>query len=247
MLLKKDLQLKKERKNKEKQCKFGAKSCFYKYNQNKKEENEEKEIDICPESPCLINLYDFGTHKRIIRYYIQEHFFEEALYYMENLIPQFPIECNLDKLDEYKSKTTKKELEEDDKRSMPIGCRLFYEQTCAEKILDVILLRQKSFSNNTMEEEEKASHRDYINTFKDILFDNLTRLEHLAISKREELRDKKLEREYNIQLTKAQMGDLETKSLQTPINKDVEDALRSGTSKDKDKKKTIKKEVSGVK
>ena len=119
---------------------------------------------------------------------------------------------------------------------MPIGCQLYLVVDKLSTLKTDVIYKYKKIIDNEEEElslDGKVKNLEAKQKFSKTLRGNLTRLEHLVNSKKEEIRKEKELREYNIRLTEAQMGKLKPKSVELPINKDVEDAMQEGTKKRK--------------
>lgn len=212
-------------------CQKGEKICFDKSKAKKGED------PACPHSPCPVNLYDFGTHRRIIEHYTKNQQWDDAFYYFTDLESKFPIFCEVNNLDLL--------LEENQERETSVDCQLYIEikhlSTYRKSIYRDLGLGIENLSSQGKKrlEENKLD-------FDETMDNCIIRLKHLAKAKKQDLEELKAKREYQIQITKAQMGNLKPESLEMPIQKEVEDATQQTTeekkkSKPKSKKNEIKK------
>ena len=213
-----------------------------------------KKNPICGFSPCPLNLDDFGTHQRIIEYFLRIKKWDEAFYYFRNLMNKFPLDCNVDQMNDILEKRLENPEVTFDKKSLPIGCQLYIEIDELSNLKNDNLFYYESLREDRISKEGQKKYNSGVKSFNHGLIANLIRLEHLVNSKKEDIRKEKEEREYKIELTKAQMGNLKVKSLELPIQKDVEDAIteKSGSSAPKSKptpkntKKKKAKDISGI-
>jgi len=216
-----------------------------------------KDNPICAFSPCPLNLDDFGTHQRIIEFYLRLKKWDEAFYYFRNLMNKFPLDCNIDQMNDILEKRLENPNANFDKKALPIGCQLYIEIDELSNLKNDNLYYYESLKEDRISKEGQKKYNSGVKSFKHGLIANLIRLEHLVNSKKEEIRKEKEEREYKIELTKAQMGNLKPKSLELPIQGDVENAITEKTTKPgssapkskpkpKNSKKKKAKDISGI-
>jgi hypothetical protein len=189
------------------------------------EENGQNKImiDVCPHSPCIANLYKFGIHEKIIELNIRMREFDDSYSYFKDLVPQFPIDCDLTQLEKYKK---------DGIDDLPAGCKLFVKNTELRKEKDDILALM-----NTVSEKGNKLLYAKIESFRANIMDNLERLSHLAIDKRQKTRDIITERKFKLLSISAQVGDLKAKSMELPIDGNVEKTIKETTDGEKPKSK----------
>lgn len=213
---------------------------------------------ICNFSPCILNLDEFGTHQRIIEHFLRYKKWDEAFYYFRNLMNKFPIDCDIEQM----NSIIEKRMDDPNghnKKDLPIGCRLYVEIDELSNIKNDNLYYYENLKSDQISREGQKKYDAGIKTFRHGLIGNLLRLEHLVNSKKEEIRKEEEERKYKIELTKAQMGNLKPKSLELPIQGDVENAITEKTTspkpqnsapkpkpKAKDPKKKKAKDISGI-
>lgn len=194
---------------------------------------------VCPFSPCPLNLNDFGRHQQIIEYYLNKEELDDAFYYFRDLMGKFPIDCDVSQLNGILEERRKTNTQKTNKKAMPVGCQLYIEVDRLTTLKNDVIYKYEEIPREELSRDGLKLYIQAKQQFSKKLRGNLTRLEHLVNSKKEEIRKEKVERAYNIELTRAQMGTLKPKSVEMPINQDVTDALQ-GTQKTKNKK------VSGI-
>jgi hypothetical protein len=136
--------------------------------------------DLCEASPCPLNRFRFGFHKRVLFQYLKEERFEKAYFYFQDLMPRFNIRCSIKMPLKFR-----KGGDEDEK--IPPGCKLFIVSNDLFKLLNRII--------ETNPDDSTTSLDDYgllVTEFKETLFGNVERLERLAIDDRYKTRLKKL-------------------------------------------------------
>lgn len=203
------------------ECIQEEKGCFYK--------NGEGTYERCVKSPCPLNLFDFGTHERIIENYLDNEDWDEAYFYFQNLLPKFSIDCNVTELEKIK-----KEKENVETKDLPPGCRVF---KISEELWEVKRNLKIYKGKDNISERGKEIYGDMKNNFKNKLHGNFEILKHLAIDKRQQMEDDLKEKYFKLLLVKTQMGDLKPETLELPLQGDVEKAIKDKKNDKKDKKK----------
>lgn len=201
------------------QCIQKDKGCYYK--------DEKGNWTPCHESPCPLNLFKFGTHERILENYLDDEEWDNAYFYFQDLLPQFSIDCDVTKLDEIKKSKSVVNTED-----LPPGCRVFKISDELRKIKNNLKIYQDQSKGEISIKGTKTYDFEKVN-FRKKLFSNLEILKHLAIDKRIQHEDDLLEKKYKIYAIQAQIGDMKVESIEMPINKDVEDAIKEKKKKDK--------------
>jgi len=200
--------------------------CFYK--------DEDGNRKTCLKSPCPLNLFKFGTHEKILEFYLNNEEWDETYYYFQDLLPQFNIDCDVKQLEEIKKSKTS--VSTDD---LPPGCRVFKISDELRKIKNNL----KIYKNKTPEEMEllskkgQATYNFEKTRFKRKLFGNLEILKHLAIDKRQQHKDDLLEKKFKLLAIGTQMGDLKPEALDITIHKDVKDVMEKPEQETKKKDK----------
>lgn len=201
------------------ECIQEGKGCFCK--------NGDGVYKPCVKSPCPLNLFNFGTHERILENFLDNEEWDEAYYYFQDLLPKFSIDCDVEELE--KIKREKSVIETID---LPPGCRVF---KISEELWE-IKRNLKSFKGKDgLSERGQEGYNDEKNKFKNKLHGNFEILKHLALDKKIKMEDEEKEMKFKLLLVGTQMADLKPEAMELPLHKDVEDAL-------KDKKKKEKKD-----
>lgn len=156
-----------------KDCEFGKLECYYKYDNG--------QVVICPLAPCDLSRTRFGTHERIIDYYLDRGGYNNAYYYFQDLLSISIISCDLDKMDEIREKrANNKKL---DPVQYPLGCRVFlFSRQLKES--KRIIKRKNRFDEENMSEAGKNMKNKAIREFEKKIYSSLDILKHLAIDER---------------------------------------------------------------
>lgn len=201
-------------------CIQEEKGCFYLNGDGKRHR--------CTMSPCSLNLFNFGTHERIIEFYLDQEEWDEAYFYFQDLLPKFSIDCDVKTLEELRK--NKEDLETKD---LPPGCRVF---KISEELWG-IKSNLKIYKDKTnLSEKGYSTYESEKTKFKNKLHSNLEILKHLALDKRQHLQDELRDKYYKLLLVKTQMGELKPEALELPLHKDVEDAIKDKKNDNKKKK-----------
>jgi len=192
--------------------------------------------NICPQSPCVLNRYKFGTHERIVSNFVSKEEFEEAFYYFEDLLSQSSFNCEVELW--YKIKKEKPDASVAD---LPIGCRVFKKVNLIKPVLEDLRTLKRQIASATKETPMSHGGLDRYESqkvkFRRELEDCLDLLKHLTIDEREkrkkEIRDKK----FDLTAVGTQMGELKPTALDMEIHNKVKDVLEG--KKEKEKKEKI--------
>lgn len=95
-------------------CPWGKLRCF------KKVSNE---VKICPTAPCELSAERFGTHERIIDYFIKYNDWGRAYYYLQDLIQPLLFSCNVKDMEEVRK--LRREGKKIEMQDYSQGCRIF--------------------------------------------------------------------------------------------------------------------------
>lgn len=200
------------------ECIQKGKGCFAK--------NEDGVYKPCVKSPCPLNLFNFGTHERILENFLDNEEWDEAYYYFQDLLPKFSIDCDVEALEKIK-----KEKDVIETIDLPPGCRVFrISEELWETKRNLKIFKDKKDSS----ERGLEVYKEEKNKFKNKLHGNFEILKHLAIDKRQHNEDDLKDKYFKLLLVKTQMGDLKPEAMELPIHKDVDDALKDKKKKDKD-------------
>lgn len=199
------------------ECIQKEKGCFY--------PNGDGAKHRCVKSPCPLNLFNFGTHERIIEYYLDHEEWDEAYFYFQDLLPKFSIDCDTKQLEELRKS---KDIIET--RDLPPGCRVF---KINEELWEIKRNLKIYQNKNDLSETGKGIYNDEKNKFKNKLHSNFEILKHLAIDKRQQIEDDLKEKYFKLLLVKTQMGDLKPESMEIPLQGDVEEAIKDKQKKNK--------------
>lgn len=207
-------------------CKNLKDGCFYK--------NKKGEIKICHLSPCELNLLKFGTHRRIISYYLDIEDWSLAFNYFDDLTSGSNFECDIDRL--YEIKNTSKILETKD---YPLGCRIFVIEADLRRMLNLLLNLQKLNKKEPLSSKGVKIYNENRTRFKRKLQNNLELLKHVVKDKK----IKHIDSEENYQkLIKLYMAAFEARSkglkvedgLGTFLDKAFDDLAKASNLKTKD-------------
>lgn len=142
---------------------------------------------ICSNSPCPLNLEKFGTHTRIIQYYLGLEDWDSAYYYLDNLTSQSIFDCDVTLLYDVKKSIKKPKL-----KDLPLGCRIFKLEDKLNKMLSLL---NDYKSKTDLSQTGQENYEQMIVDFRQTILSNLKILKHVTMDKRNATTEKALSNE----------------------------------------------------
>ncbi len=90
---------------------------------------------VCQSAPCVLGKEKFGTHERIIDFYLSNRDWGPIYYYLVDLIHLFRLDCDYEKLEVLRHNNPDKEIPLKD---YPLGCRVFKISEVLKELKDTL-------------------------------------------------------------------------------------------------------------
>ncbi|MFO8020663.1 MAG: hypothetical protein R6U96_18715 [Promethearchaeia archaeon] len=160
------------RRNAYDKCPWGKLRCYKKVG---------KRVYICPRAPCRLSANRFGTHERILDHYIWNEDWDDAYYYLQDLLQPVRFACPVEDMKRIRAlRHHGKEIELTD---YPQGCRIFIISNKLKSLKrDLVRYKYKyaGYEDDEIGEKTKDAYRSNRSEFIDHMDAFMDTLKHLA-------------------------------------------------------------------